>query len=73
MEPDAPTVDLVPWCPVVRDAAVVGIGEATRFTHELFTVKFRLVRFLVEQLGFRALADDWTKGLQLDAYVHTAR
>lgn len=60
---------------VVDGAAVVGLGEASRFAHEVFTARFRMLRYLVERRGFRALAleEDWTKGQELDAYVRTGR
>jgi erythromycin esterase len=56
---------------VVGDAAIVGLGESTHGAHEQFTVKQRIVRMLVEELGFRSLAleEDETKGSQLDEYV----
>jgi erythromycin esterase len=69
----APLDDLELFRAIVDGARVVGFGEATRFAHELFAVRFRLLRWLVEAQGFRALAleVDWTKGCQLDEYVRT--
>ncbi|WP_249124504.1 erythromycin esterase family protein [Saccharopolyspora erythraea] len=68
-----PLSDLESLRDIVGDAQVVGIGEATRFAHELFAVKFRLLRFLVERMGFRALMieEDWTKAQQLDHHIRT--
>ncbi|WP_067486408.1 erythromycin esterase family protein [Actinomadura hibisca] len=56
-----------------RDAAVVGLGTATRGAHELFDLQRRMLIFLVEELGFRTLAleDDWTTALLLDDHLHT--
>ncbi|HET6213139.1 MAG TPA: erythromycin esterase family protein, partial [Micromonosporaceae bacterium] len=73
VEPDASLGDLRPLRPMVRDAAVVGLGESTHGAHEQFTLKHRVVRFLVERMGFRtvALEEDWTKGLHIDAYLRT--
>ena len=42
--------------PALQDVSVVGLGEATHGTHEFFAIKGRLVRFLVEELGFTTLA-----------------
>jgi erythromycin esterase len=72
-EPTAPFDDLAPLRRVVGDAAIVGLGESTHGAHEQFTVKQRIVRMLVEELGFRsfALEEDETKGIQLDEYVVT--
>ncbi|GAA1705660.1 hypothetical protein GCM10009745_61720 [Kribbella yunnanensis] len=44
-------------------------------TAELTRLKLRVVRFLVEELGFRAIAfeDDWSLGTQLNEYVLTGR
>lgn len=37
-------------------ARVVGLGEATHGTHEFFVAKNRLIRFLVQKLGFSVVA-----------------
>lgn len=52
-------------------SSVVGIGESTRFSHETFTVRSRLLQRLAEHHGFRALAlqDDAIVAAELDAYV----
>jgi erythromycin esterase len=66
-----PLTDLTPLREIVGDGVVVGIGESSHGGHELFEVKGRLLRFLVEHLGFRAVAweYDWTLGRQVDEYV----
>ncbi|MGI5325278.1 erythromycin esterase family protein [Actinomadura nitritigenes] len=70
---DAPLGDLEPLRDAARGARVVGLGAATRGARELFVLQHRVLRFLVEELGFRTLAleEDWTSGLRLDAYVRT--
>ena len=75
VDPLAPLADLRPLRHMVGDARVVGLGESTHGAHEQFTIKHRVVRFLVEEMGFRALAfeEDWTKGIQLNEYVLTGR
>ncbi|GLZ42691.1 erythromycin esterase family protein [Actinokineospora sp. NBRC 105648] len=67
----APLDDLRPLRAMVGDAAVVAIGASTRQAHELSTTTHRILRFLVEELHFRALAlegDDPAR-VGLDAYV----
>ncbi|MFF8018553.1 erythromycin esterase family protein [Streptomyces sp. NPDC007929] len=65
--------DLRPLGRMVGDARVVGLGEATHSSHEFFTLKHRVLRYLVEHKGFRtfALETSWSTGLRLDAYVRT--
>jgi erythromycin esterase len=54
---------------------IVGLGESTHGAHEQFTLKHRIVRLLVEQLGFRSFAmeEDWATGIQLNRYVLTGQ
>ncbi|MFD5054247.1 erythromycin esterase family protein [Streptomyces tendae] len=63
--------DLRPLGRMVDGAKVVGLGEATHSSHEFFTLKHRVLRYLVEHEGFRtfALETSWSSGLRLDAYV----
>ncbi|MFE3907868.1 erythromycin esterase family protein [Streptomyces sp. NPDC059153] len=70
-EPRGSLVDLRPLGRMVGDARVVGLGEATHSSHEFFTVKHRVFRYLVEEKGFRAFALEapWSTGLRLDAYL----
>ncbi|MBA8824343.1 erythromycin esterase [Saccharopolyspora lacisalsi] len=48
--------DLAPMCPVWSDVRVIGLGEATHGTSEFFTLKHRLIEFLVVELGVRVVA-----------------
>ncbi|MEU6106755.1 erythromycin esterase family protein, partial [Streptomyces flaveolus] len=70
-EPRGGLADLRPFGRMVGDARVVGLGEATHSSHEFFTVKHRVFRYLVEEKGFRAfvLEAPWSTGLRLDAYL----
>ncbi|MEU5896565.1 MULTISPECIES: erythromycin esterase family protein [Streptomyces] len=70
-EPRGSLTDLRPFGRMVGDAKVVGVGEATHNSHEFFTVKHRVLRYLVEKKGFRAFALEasWSSGLRLDAYI----
>jgi erythromycin esterase len=58
---------------LVGDARVVAIGESTHYTHEFYLLRHRLTRYLIERLGFTAIAfesgfseafatDDWIGG-----------
>lgn len=76
IDPQAAANDLLPLATMVRDAKIVGLGESTRgarSAHELYLIKHRLLRFLVEYAGFRSLVleGEWTKIIPLDAYLHT--
>jgi erythromycin esterase len=73
LDPNAPIDDLRALGEMVRHATVVGFGASTRFAHEFLAIQYRVLRFLVEELGFRTLAleEDWTKGIQIDEYVRT--
>ena len=74
-EPGGHLRDLRPLGRLVGDAAVVGLGEATHGSHEFFTLKHRVFRYLVEHKGFRAFALEasWSTGLRLNDYVHTGQ
>jgi erythromycin esterase len=70
---DAPFDDLGPLMDRVRDAKVVALGSAVRQSHELLTLTHRVMRFLIEQHGFRSLAleGDYAASFDLDTYVRT--
>ncbi|MFE2042476.1 erythromycin esterase family protein [Streptomyces sp. NPDC059477] len=72
--PDAAaTADLTALARMTKDATVVGVGEATHGSRELFQLKDRLFRHLVQREGFRvfALEMSWSAGTRIDAYVRT--
>jgi erythromycin esterase-like protein len=56
IDPTAPLDDLAPLRRMVGDAQVVGLGESTHGAREAFTLKHRMLRLLVEELGFRSVA-----------------
>ncbi|CAM5603248.1 erythromycin esterase family protein [Streptomyces tanashiensis] len=70
-EPRGNVADLRPFGTMVGDATVVGVGEATHSSHEFVTLKRRMLRYLVEEKGFRtfALEAAWSSGLRIDAYL----
>jgi erythromycin esterase len=73
IDPGAPLTDLQPLRALVGDAKVVGLGRSTHGAHELSVLTHRIFRFLVERLGFRALAveEDWTKGIEIDEHLRS--
>jgi erythromycin esterase len=50
------TSDLAPLHPIVGDARIVSLGEATHGSREFFTMKHRVLEFLVEEKGFTIFA-----------------
>jgi erythromycin esterase-like protein len=73
VDPAAPLDDLAFLRRSVGRAQVVGLGESVHGAAEEETLKHRLLRFLVERMGFRSVAweEDWTTGLAIDRYVTT--
>ena len=45
--------DLQPLKSILQGVNIIGLGESTHGTREIFQLKHRLTRFLVEQMGFR--------------------
>lgn len=54
--PDGDLSDLEPLRAIVGSARVVALGEATHGTREFFQLRRRMVRFLVREMGFDAVA-----------------
>jgi erythromycin esterase len=65
--------DLAPLAAVVAPARVVGLGECTHGTHEVFQLKHRLLEYLVTQQGFTTLALEVDYGYAeiLNEYIQT--
>ncbi|AHH97333.1 hypothetical protein GCM10010174_72790 [Kutzneria viridogrisea] len=74
-EPGRNTADLRALGVMIGDAKVVGLGEATHGSHEFFTMKQRVFRYLVEERGFTtfALELSWSAGLRIDEYLQTGK
>ena len=47
--------DLMPLKEILRDKRVIGMGEATHGTKEFFQMNHRMIEFLVEEMGYRAI------------------
>ncbi|GAA5129206.1 erythromycin esterase family protein [Pseudonocardia adelaidensis] len=67
----APLDDLAVLPSVVGDATVVGLGESAHGLGDQFALRHRIVRYLVEEMGFRLLAweADYGSGVAVDRYV----
>ncbi|MFC9435577.1 erythromycin esterase family protein [Nocardia sp. NPDC057030] len=65
--------DLDPLIDRLATATVVGLGESTRFSRQIYGVQERVFRALVERHGFRGLAiqDSAGSGERWDRYVRT--
>lgn len=73
VDPRAGLDDLLPLQQSIGDADIVGLGESVHGSAEEITLKHRMLRLLVEQMGFRSVAweEDWTTGLQINEYLQT--
>src|ERR1700693_5949410 len=71
VDPQAPLDDLQPLRQIIGTASIVGLGEATHGSHEFFSMKHRLLEFLVEKMGFTmfAMEGSWSAGEQINRYV----
>jgi erythromycin esterase len=74
-DPRDPVDDLRALRQLVGPASVVGLGESSHGSREQFRLKHRMVRFLVERMGFRTvgLEHDFAHGVVLDRYVMTGK
>ncbi|MGX2995861.1 erythromycin esterase family protein [Streptomyces sp. JNUCC 64] len=67
--------DLAALGQMTRGARVVGIGEVTHGSKEVFTFRERLFRHLVAEEGFTTFAMEapWSTGVRLDSHIRTGR
>lgn len=72
-EPGTDLEDFEPLRKMIGSASIVGLGEANHGSREIFTMKHRVVEFLVTEMGFTTLVleENWGSALQLDHYVLT--
>ncbi len=63
--------DLAPLASIVGDARLVALGESVHRSGGLLAIKTRVIQYLVEELGFRAVAfeTEWTRGEIVSAYL----
>ncbi|GAA2691205.1 erythromycin esterase family protein [Actinoplanes palleronii] len=71
LDPDAGLDDLEPLRQLLGDAQVVGIGESAHNVREYQQVRNRMTRFLVERMGFSAVAleSGFSEGLTVGRWV----
>ncbi len=62
--------DLAPLS-FLKDAKIVGLGEATHGTKEFFQLKHRIFKYLVENYGFKAFGfeADMGESIYIDRYI----
>lgn len=65
--------DLVELQDTLADRRIIALGEATHGTAEFFRLKHRILRFLVEELGFRliGLEANFTEMIAVNRYVRS--
>lgn len=70
-EPGTGLADLEPLIEPLRGATIVGLGEPTHGSREVFQLKHRLVEMLVARLGFTVVAFEagWPEAAAVDRYV----
>ncbi|MEQ1565072.1 MAG: erythromycin esterase family protein [Myxococcota bacterium] len=75
LDEDLPPDDLAPFFDAVGDAQFVGLGETIHTSGGYQQAKFRLVKALVEEKGFRAVGYEspWEDILAAQKYVRTCR
>ena len=63
--------DLVPLKEIIGSSQVVGLGEATHGNKEFFQMKHRLIKFLVEEMGFDTVVMECPeeKAKNIDRYI----
>ncbi len=68
--PELGSNDLAPLS-YLKDAKIVGLGEATHGTKEFFQLKHRIFKYLVENYGFKAFGfeADMGESIYIDRYV----
>jgi erythromycin esterase len=74
-EPGHGFADLQPLKPLLEDARVVALGEATHGTRDFFQLKHRMLEFLVTELGFTVFAIEapFSQALAINDYVLTGK
>ncbi|MFI0912783.1 erythromycin esterase family protein [Streptomyces abikoensis] len=72
-QPGGSSADLEAFGKATRGASIVGIGEVSHGSGDVFALKDRLLRHLVTREGFSAFAMEinWSAAARIDAYVRT--
>ena len=71
VQPGGGFADLAPLRTIVGDARVVGLGEVTHGTREIFQLKHRVLEFAVSEMGFTvfAMETNLPESFAIDDYV----
>lgn len=71
-QPDSNFQDIYFLKKTLENKNIIGLGEATHGTHEFFKYKDRLIRFLVTNLNFKAIAfeSDFASLISLNSYIN---
>ncbi len=74
-EPGRGFADLRPLKPLIGDARIVALGEATHGTREFFRMKHRLTEFLAAEMGFTlfAIEANMPEAYRINEYVLTGK
>lgn len=74
-QPSGSTKEFLPLIPLLKGVRIVGMGESTHGQREVFQMKHRMFRFLVEKLEFTVLALEasMAKCQAMDEYVLTGQ
>jgi erythromycin esterase len=72
-DPNLPTADLQPLKQILGNTPIVALGESVHTSGGYYEMKHRLLRFLVQEMGFRvfAIESPWPGADQAAAYVET--
>lgn len=75
VEPRSGFADLEPLRPVIADARIVALGEATHGTREFFQAKHRLVEYCVAVLGFTifGIEASFPECVAVNEYIQTGK
>lgn len=70
-DPDVPEPNLSVLQETIGDARIVGMGEATHGTAEFWTIRQKLSKYLVEEMGFTAILHEapFPNSLYINDYV----
>jgi len=73
VEPSADESDLAPLLPLIKDARIIALSDATHGTHEFFSIKQRLIPFLIKHANVRTVVFEAPYGEieALNDYVKT--
>jgi erythromycin esterase len=72
-DPALPSTDLQPLKKIVGNARFVGLGEADHTSGGFYEMKHRVIRYLIEERGFRVLGfeNPWRRSANAIRYVET--